>query len=164
MSDVQVIIVGGGPVGLFLGCRLAQLGVSLRVLERRPHPLQHSRSIGIHPPALEKLGGLGLADALIKKGVQVRRGHAFANTRYLGSLDFASCPAPYHLRPGTAAVQNRDAFRKPLMPTCTRVAAARRDGERREAGKRRCSGHFSTYRRSIRNGQRRLCYRLRRQG
>ena len=92
---VQVVIVGGGPVGLFLGCRLAQLGVSFRVLERLLHPVQHSRSIGIHPPALEKLEALGLADALIEKGVRVERGHAFANTRYLGSLEFSSCPAPY---------------------------------------------------------------------
>ena len=95
MSEVQVVIVGGGPVGLFLGCRLAQLGISFRVLEQRPHPVQHSRSIGIHPPSLEKLEELGLADALIEKGIQVKRGHAFANTRYLGSLEFSSCPAPY---------------------------------------------------------------------
>ena len=95
MSEVQVVIVGGGPVGLFLGCRLAQLGISFRVLEQRPHSVQHSRSIGIHPPSLEKLDGLGLADALIERGVRVERGHAFADTRYLGSLDFTSCPAPY---------------------------------------------------------------------
>lgn len=93
--DYDVIVVGGGAVGLFLACRLAQLGLTCRVLERRPGPPPHSRAIGIHPPALERLAELGLSEAFLREGVRIARGHAFAGTRRLGTLEFASCPPPY---------------------------------------------------------------------
>ena len=93
--EEAVVIVGGGPVGLFLGCRLAQAGVTFRVLERRCEPVQHSRALGVHPPALEVLASVGVAEAMLARGVWVRRGHAFAGTRPLGSLSFATCPGPY---------------------------------------------------------------------
>lgn len=91
----DAIVVGGGAVGLFLGCRLAQLGLECRVLERRHAPPPHSRAIGIHPPALERLAELGLAEAFLREGVRIARGHAFAGTRRLGTLEFTACPPPY---------------------------------------------------------------------
>ena len=91
----EVVIVGGGPVGLFLGCCLAQVGIAFKVLEHRLEPVQHSRALGIHPPALEALARVGIADEMIARGVQIRRGHAFAGTRPLGSLSFETCPGPY---------------------------------------------------------------------
>ncbi|CAN5733413.1 NAD(P)/FAD-dependent oxidoreductase [soil metagenome] len=93
--ETEVVIVGGGPVGLFLGCCLAKEGVTFKVLERRNEPIRHSRALGIHPPALEALASVGVADELTARGVQVRHGHAFANTRPLGRLSFEHCPGPY---------------------------------------------------------------------
>ena len=96
MSETcDVLVVGGGPTGLFLGLRLAQLGLDVRVLERSCTRPPHSRSIGIHPPSLERLGALGLVDAFLARGVPVRRGHAFANREPLGVLEFASLRSPY---------------------------------------------------------------------
>lgn len=95
MFGADVIVVGGGAVGLFLGCRLAQLGMGVRVLERRPAPAPHSRAIGVHPPSLERLAVLGLAEKFVREGVRVTRGHAYAGTKHLGTLLFSSCPGPY---------------------------------------------------------------------
>ncbi len=92
---LDVIVVGGGVVGLFLGCRLAQLGLSIQVLERRTVPPSHSRAIGVHPPALERLAELGLAEAFTREGVKVTRGHAYAGTKKLGTLEFGACRPPY---------------------------------------------------------------------
>lgn len=91
----DVVMVGGGPVGLFLGCRLAQLGLECVVLEKHAEPLQHSRSIGIHPPSLERFETLGIVDDLLARGVKVEKGLAFGATRPLGELDFSLCPEPY---------------------------------------------------------------------
>ena len=96
MSEAcDVLVVGGGPTGLFLGLRLAQLGLDVRVLERQKVRPPHSRSIGIHPPSLERLDALGVVGAFLARGVTVRRGHAFANEEFLGTLEFASLPGPY---------------------------------------------------------------------
>lgn len=94
-TKTDVLIVGGGAVGLFLACRLAQKGIEVQVLERRATPPTHSRAIGIHPPALERLAELGLAEAFLREGVCITRGHAFGRTKRLGTLEFSSCPPPY---------------------------------------------------------------------
>ncbi|MBC7809094.1 MAG: FAD-dependent monooxygenase, partial [Akkermansiaceae bacterium] len=64
-SETEVAIVGGGPVGLLLGCLLTLRGVDCVVLERSTQPPPHSRAFGIHPPSLEVLQDAGVADELI---------------------------------------------------------------------------------------------------
>lgn len=91
----DVLVVGAGPVGLDVATRLALSGRSVRVLERRLEPTRHSRSIGIHPPALEALAEIGVAERLVAAGLPVRRGTAFDGRRPIGSLSFDRCPPPY---------------------------------------------------------------------
>jgi 2-polyprenyl-6-methoxyphenol hydroxylase-like FAD-dependent oxidoreductase len=96
MEPCDVLIVGAGPVGLLLGCLLAQRSVAVRVLESREAPTTHSRAIGIHPTGLRCLEAAGLAPALLRHGVQVRRGRVFAPGRaYLGSVDFSHLVGAY---------------------------------------------------------------------
>ncbi len=94
-TDVDVAIVGGGPVGLFLGCLLARHSLRVVVLEKRTTSHQHSRAIGIHPPSLEAFDEIGLTDALVEQGIKIARGLAFADGRPLGELDFSSGPPPH---------------------------------------------------------------------
>jgi 2-polyprenyl-6-methoxyphenol hydroxylase-like FAD-dependent oxidoreductase len=96
MLTTDILIVGAGPVGLFLGCRLAQLGIPFKIVEKRTSRFQHSRSIGIHPPSLEKLEPLGVVDEMLQRGTHISKGHGFVNTTYLGVLDFSKCPKPYN--------------------------------------------------------------------
>lgn len=84
----DVAIVGGGPVGLYLAAELARRGVDCVVLERSVEPHRHSRSIGIHPPALTVLEPTGATARILEDGVGVRVGRAFSGTRPLGTLAF----------------------------------------------------------------------------
>ena len=82
----DVVIVGGGPVGLLLASLLAQSGTDVRVLERRVRPSGHSRAIGIHPPSLDALAIVGVAEWVLAECVRIRTGVVRVGGRTLGTL------------------------------------------------------------------------------
>ncbi|MET3812192.1 NAD(P)/FAD-dependent oxidoreductase [Arthrobacter sp. UYEF3] len=87
MTDV--VIIGSGPVGLFMAALLLQEGVDVTVLEQRTGPEPHSRAIGIHPPALEALARIGVAEELVRRGVPIRHGLAISGGATLAEMSFA---------------------------------------------------------------------------
>jgi 2-polyprenyl-6-methoxyphenol hydroxylase-like FAD-dependent oxidoreductase len=92
---VEVLVIGGGPVGLFMAALLLQEGVSVQVLEERTGAEPHSRAIGIHPPALDALQGIDVARDLVAEGVPIRRGLALGGGRTLAEMSFAGVSDSY---------------------------------------------------------------------
>lgn len=91
----DVVIVGGGPSGLTLAILLIQSGLKVRVLERRPEIGDHSRAIGIHPPALEVLDRAGVGAEVLERGARIRDGVAISRGKVIASLDFGVLPGPH---------------------------------------------------------------------
>lgn len=91
----DVVVVGAGPVGLFLGALLLQEGLSVRILEQRTGPSTHSRAIGIHPPALAALQRAGVAEAMVTEGVRIGLGIARSSGTEVARLSFAKLPGPH---------------------------------------------------------------------
>ena len=86
---VDVLVIGGGPVGLFMAAVLLQHGVSVRILEQRTGAEPRSRAIGIHPPSLDALHGIGVAPTMVAEGVPIRSGIAVGGGRTLARMSFA---------------------------------------------------------------------------
>jgi putative polyketide hydroxylase len=62
--DADVVVAGGGLVGLAAAVFLGWHGVKTLVLERHPHPSRHPRARGINPRTMEVLRQVGLADVV----------------------------------------------------------------------------------------------------
>jgi 2-polyprenyl-6-methoxyphenol hydroxylase-like FAD-dependent oxidoreductase len=85
----DVVVVGGGPVGVFLAALLADRGVDVSVWEKRRVPSPSSRAIGIHPPSLDAFTRIDVAEAIVSRAVEIRRGIARSRGRDLGAVSFA---------------------------------------------------------------------------
>lgn len=89
----DVVVVGGGPVGMLLGCRLALRGRDVVVLERRRERSGRSRAIGIHPPGLKALAHVGLEPAVRAAATEISGGRVICEGRVLGGMSFPGAGA-----------------------------------------------------------------------
>ena len=96
MKDAEVIIAGGGPVGLFLAGLLHQSGISCRVLEKKTEIDLHSKSLGIHPVSLELFRNAEIVSPFLEEGLKIKRGHAFVDRQKAGTISFGECPRPFN--------------------------------------------------------------------
>lgn len=65
MTDVDCLIVGGGPAGMMAGMLFARAGVRTMVLEKHGDFLRDFRGDTVHPSTLDLFDELGLFDALL---------------------------------------------------------------------------------------------------
>ena len=86
MSDYDVAVVGGGPVGMWLAAELQRAGVRPVVLERRAERPPHSKALTIYPRTVEQFAMRGIADRWLAEGRPVPSSH-FALLK--NRLDFA---------------------------------------------------------------------------
>jgi 2-polyprenyl-6-methoxyphenol hydroxylase-like FAD-dependent oxidoreductase len=92
----KIVIVGGGPIGLFAGIMLNQAGFDCTILEKRLEPVPDSRSLGIHPVSLKYLDDIGVLNAFLTEGIKIYNGHAYTSDKKLGSISFAKLAEPYN--------------------------------------------------------------------
>lgn len=91
----DVLVVGGGPVGLYLAALLAGTGLDVRVWEKRGSPARLSRAIGIHAPALDALARVDATEAVLAEAVAIRSGIASCGGSTLGEVSFARAHQRY---------------------------------------------------------------------
>ena len=88
----EVVIVGAGPVGLFLAAELRLAGVGVTVLERRTERPPITKGVAMHARTLELLAMRGLADTFLDEGVRLPGWHfGFLERR----VDFTGLDSPY---------------------------------------------------------------------
>lgn len=85
-TDVDVLIIGAGPAGLFASNALARAGVNVKVIDKRPVKIAAGQADGIQPRTIEVLQSYGLADRLLKEGTQLHLA-AFYNPSPKGGIE-----------------------------------------------------------------------------
>ena len=102
MADPQVLIVGAGPTGLVLALWLRRLGVRVRIVDKAAEPGTTSRALVVQARTLELYRQLGLADAVVERGLEFAavnlwvRGRRTARVA-LGEMGKGLSPYPFML-------------------------------------------------------------------
>ncbi|KAG0224434.1 hypothetical protein BGW42_005090 [Actinomortierella wolfii] len=79
VSEVDVLIAGAGPVGLFASILLTHMGISHRLIERELEESPLSKALGIHARSMEIFAMVGLVDQFLAAGERITDMHAYIN-------------------------------------------------------------------------------------
>ncbi len=101
--NAPVVIVGAGPVGVSTALFLAARGINSVLIEADGIPAHDLRASTFHPPTLEMLDTIGLAQPLIERGLktpdwQIRMHETGERALFDLSLLAADTPYPFRLQ------------------------------------------------------------------
>ena len=102
MAESDVLVIGAGPTGLVLAYWLKRLGMRVRIVDKTSEPGTTSRALGVQARTLEFYRQVGLADALIDRGLEFAaanlwvRGKRKARAAF-GEMGRGLSPYPYML-------------------------------------------------------------------
>lgn len=86
-----VIVAGAGPVGMVAAASLVRQGIPVLMLEKSAELSKESRASTFHPPTLDMLDELGVAEALIAQGLKAPTvQYSSTADGLLGTFDFAA--------------------------------------------------------------------------
>lgn len=93
--DPDVIIVGGGPIGLTTACALAHHGVECLLIEQRHNVKQWSRANNLWARPQELLASIGVRDAIAENAFAITRVNTLLNGRPVDPVAIADVDSPY---------------------------------------------------------------------
>src|SRR5690242_562943 len=94
-TDTDVLIVGAGPVGLFLANECARRGLRYRIVETHATQSQYSKALAIFPRTLEIFDMANLAGPFVDAANRVTSVAIFTGERQLGHMPFIPEDTPY---------------------------------------------------------------------
>ena len=118
--DIDVLIVGAGPVGLFLANECARRSLRWRLVETRPSQSVYSKALAIFPRTLEILDMAGLVGPFMEVANRVTSVVIAAHGRTLAHMRFAPEESPYPL----IAMVPQDVTERLLVEQLERQGAA----------------------------------------
>ncbi|MBP0451614.1 FAD-dependent monooxygenase [Kitasatospora sp. RG8] len=81
MDEIDVLVVGAGPVGLTAAAELRRHGVDCRIVDRLAAPQHFAKAVGVQPRTMELWDLMGLVGAALDGAVPMRGQLLFADGR-----------------------------------------------------------------------------------
>src|SRR5579864_4966286 len=94
-TDTDVLIVGAGPVGLFLANESARRGLRWRLVEARSGQSEHSKALAIFPRTFEVLDMAGVVAPFFEVANRVTSVAVIAQQKSLTRVQFQPEGTPY---------------------------------------------------------------------
>ena len=93
--DIDVLIVGAGPIGLTTANALRHHGVACRIVEKMPEPSKYSKANNVWARTQELLHSIGLRDPLAEKSYRVGTTNVFIDDQPLDEVRHDQVASPY---------------------------------------------------------------------
>ncbi|HEY5854630.1 MAG TPA: FAD-dependent monooxygenase, partial [Aldersonia sp.] len=87
MPDIEVLVAGGGPVGLTAAIELRRRGVDVRIVDPLLEPPQYAKAVGVQPRTLEVYEGMGVLGRMLDAAVEMRGQIVYVNGEQVARLD-----------------------------------------------------------------------------
>jgi len=94
-DDTDILIVGAGPVGLFLANECARRGLRYRIVEAHSGQSEHSKALAIFPRTLEIFDMAGVVAPFLERANRVTSVSVVSHGRNLAHISFAPEESPY---------------------------------------------------------------------
>lgn len=94
-ADTDVLIVGAGPVGLFLANECARRGLRWRLIEKRASQSEHSKALAIFPRTLEIFDMAGISGSFLEVANRVTAVAVESHGDRLATMRFEPPETPY---------------------------------------------------------------------
>ncbi len=94
-TDTDILIVGAGPVGLFLANECVRRDLRWRLVETHPTQSEHSKALAIFPRTLEILDMAGLVGPFLEVANRVTSVAVVTRERTLANMHFEPKESPY---------------------------------------------------------------------
>jgi 2-polyprenyl-6-methoxyphenol hydroxylase-like FAD-dependent oxidoreductase len=95
VNDTDVLIVGAGPVGLFLANECARRGLRWRLIEEKAGQSEYSKALAIFPRTMEIFDMAAVVGSFLEKANRVTRVEMTSHERTLAELPFEPGDTPY---------------------------------------------------------------------
>lgn len=93
--QIDILIVGAGPVGLFLANECARRGLRYRLIEERSAQSEHSKALAVFPRTLEVFDMAGLVSPFLERANRVTSVAVITHGQSLAHMRFAPEESPY---------------------------------------------------------------------
>jgi 2-polyprenyl-6-methoxyphenol hydroxylase-like FAD-dependent oxidoreductase len=95
-NDVDVLIVGAGPVGLFLANECARRQLRFRIIETHPGQSTHSKALAIFPRTLEIFDMAGIVEPFVAAANRVTSIAMISQGRTIAEIAYEPPGTPYN--------------------------------------------------------------------
>lgn len=86
-KPIDVLVVGAGPTGLTAALEARRLGMSVRIVDRRPVRLRRSKALVVHARTMEVFDSLGIAAQVRERGAVFRAMNLHGSAGAAGRVD-----------------------------------------------------------------------------
>jgi 2-polyprenyl-6-methoxyphenol hydroxylase-like FAD-dependent oxidoreductase len=94
-SKPDVLVIGGGPVGLTMACELLRHGVRCRIVDQNAAPQKWSKAAAVSARTMEVFHDMGIVNRALERGRPMYGANMYKGTERIAHIDIHVPGTPY---------------------------------------------------------------------